>query len=245
MAKLVYDNKLDDIIYSHTKNINGKEVRNYRTGRKVGLMLFSIKHPEAFIIKSITGIKSYGGNQSWFPKYWARKAGCGATSAANIMAYLAETRAEFAKLYEQKSKSKEDYIRHMEVLFDYVKPGPMGVNHVDKYIKGVNQYVKSKGLYLKTNLLSVDKETKDNRTKKELAEFSQKAMELDAPIAFLTLSRGSELRLQDWHWITITSVQIEENHIWAIASDEGMERKFDLLLWYLTTGMHGGLIYYE
>jgi len=194
------------------------------------------------MIKENTGRVSFGGNQAWYPKYWARQAGCGATSAANIMAYLAETRAEYAKLYDQKSKLKEDYIRHMEVLFDYVRPGLMGVNHVDMYINSINKYVESRGLSLKTNLLSVDKNTKVKRTKKELTEFVQKAMEQDTPIAFLNLSRGEEVRLQNWHWITITSVQIEEKHIWAFASDEGINRKFDLLLWYLTTGMHGGLI---
>lgn len=208
-------------------------------------MLLSIKHPEAFNIKASTGGKSFGGNQEWFPKYWARKAGCGATSAANIMAYLAQTRADYINLYEHDSNRKEDFTRHMEVLFDYVKPGPMGVNHVDKYIKGVKEYAMSKGVSLVTNLLSLEKETKDKRTKKELEEFVVRAMEIDSPIGFLNLSRGEERRLQDWHWITITSVQIEENHIWAVASDEGIERRFDLLLWYMTTRMHGGLIYFE
>ncbi len=208
-------------------------------------MLYSIKYPESFIIKENTGREAFGGNQAWYPKYWARQSGCGPTSAANIMAYLADTRTEYIKLYEQKSRLKEDFIRHMEVLFEYVKPGPMGVNHVDKYINGVHNYAKSKGVFLKTNMLSVEKETISNRTKKELAEFVQKAMEQDAPIAFLNLSRGEEIHLQNWHWITITSVQVEENHIWAVASDEGKKRRFDLLLWYLTTGMHGGLIYFE
>ncbi len=206
-------------------------------------MLYSIKHPEAFIIKDNTGRESFGGNQAWYPKYWSRQSGCGPTSAANIMAYLAETREEYAKLYEQKSRLKEEFLRHMELLFHYVKPGPMGVNHVDKYIDGIHQYAKLRGLSLKTNLLSVEKETIHKRTRRELADFVQKAMEQDAPIAFLNLSRGEENHLQNWHWITITSVQIDETHIWAIASDEGEKRKFDLLLWYLTTGMHGGLIY--
>ncbi len=208
-------------------------------------MQYSITQPELFDIKDGFGRKSYGGNQAWYPKFWARRAGCGATSAANITSYLAKTRAEYNRLYEQGSRNKADFVHHMEELFEYVKPGPMGVNHVDKYIKGIEQYAKSKGISLRTNLLTAEKETKITRTKQELIEFVQKAMELDAPIAFLNLSRGEERILQDWHWITITSVQIEENHIWAIASDEGYARKFDLLLWYLTTGMHGGLIYFE
>jgi hypothetical protein len=207
-------------------------------------MLCSIKHPESFIIKENNNREAFGGNQAWYPKYWARQSGCGPTSAANIMAYLAETRAEYATLYEQKSRQKEYYVRLMEELFDYVKPGPMGVNHVDKYIIGVHRYAKSKGVLLKPNLLSVERETMGDRKKKELAEFVQRAMEQDAPIAFLNLSRGHEIQLQNWQWSTITSVNIEENHIWAIASDEGRERKFDLLLWYMTTGMHGGLIYF-
>jgi hypothetical protein len=61
----------------------------------------------------------------------------------------------------------------------------------------------------------VERETMGDRKKKELAEFVQRAMEQDAPIAFLNLSRGHEIQLQNWHWITITSVNIEENHIWT------------------------------
>lgn len=207
-------------------------------------MLYSINHPEVFIIRENINKEAYGGNQAWYPKYWARQSGCGPTSAANIMAYLAETRAEYSNLYEQKSQYREDFVSHMEVLFDYVKPGPMGVNHVDKFINGVHIYANSKGLSLKSYLLSVESKTIGKRDKKELSEFVQTAMEQDAPIAFLNLSRGAEIHLQNWHWITITSVQIEENHIWAVASDEGRKRRFDLLLWYMTTGMHGGLIYF-
>ena len=205
-------------------------------------MIMSLKFPELFHIKEENGRDSFGGNQAWYPRYWSRKAGCGATSAANIMSYLAGTRADYANLYSYKSRDKSDYIHHMEELFEYVKPGPMGVNHVDKFVKGVHNYSKSKGLQLKMQVLSVERESKLNRSQKELREFVKQAMELDSPIAFLNLSRGAENRLQDWHWITITSVQMEDNHIWCYASDEGYQRKFDLLLWYRSTKMHGGLI---
>lgn len=209
-------------------------------------MKFTIKHPEYLMIEeSLLNKDSFGGDQAWYPKAWARKAGCGATCAANITAYLALTREKYASLYQQTSKSRDDFLKHMEELYRYVKPGPMGVNHIEKYKKGVLKYAKAKGVTLQGNTLSTEKNTKHQRSAEELIRFTKNAMLADSPIAFLNLSRGDETHLQDWHWITITSTRMEEGSILATASDEGKVREFDLLLWYVTTTMHGGLVYFE
>jgi hypothetical protein len=66
-------------------------------------MLCSIKHPESFIIKENNNREAFGGNQAWYPKYWARQSGCGPTSAANIMAYLAETEQNMQRFMSKKA----------------------------------------------------------------------------------------------------------------------------------------------
>jgi len=119
----------------------------------------------------------------------------------------------------------------------------MGVNHINIFIDGIKAYALNKGVDISIKSLSVDKKTRKNRSIEDLKEFTKKGLEGNSPIAFLALSRGKEHRLQNWHWITITSIVINGDQVIAKASDEGLIRQFDLSLWYMTTKMHGGLIY--
>lgn len=209
-------------------------------------MNVSIKNPEIFnIYNPLQEQNFFGGNQEWYHKKWNKDSGCGPTSAANITAYLALTREKCRKLYEGRSMEQSEFTAHMEKMFHYVTPGPMGVNSLDKYINGFMDYVKEKEVTLTPRVLSVDKATFKKRNVKELEEFVIAGLNSDCPLAFLNLSKGAETRLQGWHWITITQAIIDEDDIIAIASDEGKKREFSLKLWYLTTKMHGGLIYFN
>ena len=78
----------------------------------------------------------------------------------------------------------------------------------------------------------------------ELIEFVRAGLAADCPVAFLNLTRGRVKNLQAWHWITITSADLEEGSLMACASDEGKKNCFDLKLWYLSTRMRGGLVYF-
>ncbi|BCN29471.1 hypothetical protein [Anaeromicropila herbilytica] len=208
-------------------------------------MKLTIQKPELFtIVDNLSKNTSFGGNQAWYHKSWNQKSGCGPTCAANITAYLAHTRKGYEKLYKSSSMEKSDFLQHMNDLFEYITPGPMGVNTIDKFLIGARKFAEDRGVQLEMKALSVDKSTKKLRSREELVNFLEEAFHKDAPIAFLNLSVGEETRLQNWHWITITEVEIWDDTIMAIASDEGDLRVFDLLLWYQTTKMHGGLIYF-
>jgi hypothetical protein len=61
----------------------------------------------------------------------------------------------------------------------------------------------------------------------------------------LTLSRGHVKNLQNWHWITVVAAELDENRLMADASDEGRQVRFDLRLWYLSTLLGGGLVYFS
>lgn len=209
-------------------------------------MTVSITKPELLtIIDSIEQKTYFGADQEWYEKNWGKKAGCGATCASNITAYLAQTREPFRALFKPYSMEKKSFVLHMDECFRYISPGIMGVNHVDKFTKGFNHLARARGVDLKLKVFSIDNTSLKKRNPKKLKEFIIEGLQSDSPVAFLNLSRGEETNIQPWHWITITEADIQNDSIIATASDEGKAIEFDLLKWYLTTHLHGGLIYVE
>jgi hypothetical protein len=208
-------------------------------------MVISIKNPQHFNITDSSGRTTYGGDQEWYIKNWHQRAGCGPTSATNLIAYLALTNSNKRFLYDYKTVDKQNFSYQMETLFNYVTPGAMGVNHIEMFINGMKTYSEDREIPIQVHSFSVDKKTLKSRNRTDLIDFIKKGLSNDCPLAFLALSRGKESRMQNWHWITITSVDIMDDAIIATASDEGRIRHFDLQLWYETTKMHGGLIYID
>ena len=207
-------------------------------------MRISIEKPELLTIKDgHTNGASFGSNQAWYKRHWAKRAGCGACCAANLTTYLAKTRSSLRPLYSQPTTNKSDFINHMEDLFKYIKPGLLGVNKLSKFSDGLLKYAKDRNVEIEIHIFNIDDYKFKTRNICALTTFVKSALDSDSPIAFLNLSRGNEKRLQNWHWITITSVEIIENKLIATASDEGIKRTFDLSLWFLTSRKHGGLIY--
>jgi hypothetical protein len=132
----------------------------------------------------------------------------------------------------------------MDDLFKYVTPGMKGVNHISKLSEGILSFAKSRGVTITPHSFSLEDAALDQRDRSALRNFVQNALDADSPIAFLSLNSGSELNLQKWHWITITSATFKDQQLIATATDEGRQRIFDLELWYSTTKMHGGLVYF-
>lgn len=209
-------------------------------------MVVSIANSEILTVTDPrTKLSTFGGAQEWYASQWQRKAGCGPTCAANLTAYLALTRPELRSLYRGEDCNRDAFLRHMNEVYPFVKPGLAGLNRVERFSEGVVAFAASRGISLTPHVCSV----KSNRTPKrpgesELFAFVEAGLRADCPIAFLNLSRGNENKLQSWHWISITSANMEEDRLIACASDEGRLIEFDLLLWYLSTTMRGGLVYF-
>lgn len=209
-------------------------------------MIVSVACPNVLTIADeLSPQKSFGGNQEWYAEDWGRKAGCGPTCAANITAYLALTRPALRRLYAGDQMSRGQFAAHMETLFRYVTPGSMGLNRLDMYTQGMDSYTKSLGLRLQAHVFDVPGNLNRARPSADaLADFVQAGLVSDCPLAFLNLSNGKVRNLQGWHWITITGADMADGVLLAQASDEGREIRFDLRLWFLTTRMRGGLIYF-
>lgn len=209
-------------------------------------MIVSVLHPEVLTItEEESQHTTFGGDQEWYRDEWHRQAGCGPTSAANVTAYLALTRPELRGLYAGEDMRKGPFSAHMEDVYQFVTPGSMGLNRVEMYTRGVEEFARSRGISLKAHAFEVcGNMCKGRQTAREMAEFVREGLASDCPVAFLNLTKGRVRNLQSWHWITITSADIGEASLTACASDEGSERCFDLRLWYLSTRMRGGLVYF-
>ena len=174
----------------------------------------------------------YGGNQDWYSTYFKRLAGCGPTTASTITMY------ELNKS-NYKNYSKKEFILLMNELWNYITPGMMGVDKVEKYQKGYNKYLKTSSLELSNSkILEFNNSGID-----DIKEYIEEALKLDHPIAFLNLNNGSEKQIDSWHWTTIVSIEYINDNIIVEICDEGLLKKFNLTKW-LNTSSNGSLIYY-
>ncbi|GHV26527.1 hypothetical protein FACS18948_2390 [Clostridia bacterium] len=212
-------------------------------------MTVSISRPEILAITDETSqSSSFGCNQNWYADKRQRMAGCGPTCAANIMAYLALSRSELRALYSGDVMTKAQISIHMDEIYKFVTPGNMGLNRLEVFTRGVEDFAFSRGLYLRTHVFEVRGKMSRNRLPvSELTEFVHASLANDCPVAFLNLDNGRVNNIQSWHWVTITSANIadkNDTNLSVCASDEGLEVCFDLKQWYMSTRLRGGLVYF-
>jgi hypothetical protein len=148
-------------------------------------------------------------------------------------------------LYAGEDMRKAAFSAHMEDVYKFVTPVVMGLNRLEMFTDGTEEFARSRGLSLRAHVFEVHGNMHRGRPQvHELADFVRAGLESDSPVAFLNLTKGRVKNLQGWHWITITGADMDDDHLTASASDEGKLIHFDLRLWYLSTRMRGGLVYF-
>lgn len=150
----------------------------------------------------------YGGNQDWFPGKWQRKAGCGSTSGANIAAYYAANCNDMVNIYtgDITHFDQNEYIKEMEEMYKYMTPGPFGYPYVSKFAEQFVLFCKERGISLTSHIYEKFKSTEG------AYEFVKENIQKEIPIALLILfHRAPELKEDNWHWITITGYEEDEN----------------------------------
>ncbi|MGD9568280.1 MAG: hypothetical protein AB7V48_08130 [Sedimentibacter sp.] len=195
----------------------------------------SIKNLEYFeILDEVTSKKYYGCNQEWYKKPWQRMAGCGPTVATNII------------LYSRKNIgiSKNESLMIMNEMWEHVTPTIKGVNSTNIFYDGLVSYSKSKNKKLCYDAVDVPKKKKMRPSFEKVVDFIKFSLKNDIPLAFLNLCNGEEVCLDKWHWVTLVSLEYEEDLSGAVIEilDEGIKKNIDLLLWYNTTTLGGGFI---
>lgn len=180
----------------------------------------------------------YGCNQAWYATDWQRRAGCGPSAACNIVCYL----TRLGKLFH----SKEKWIAMMEESWKYVTPTKRGIPTTNLFCDSMLSYTKSKGMNVEYERLDLPEDQRHRPSLQEVVGFIARALCKDAPVAFLNLCNGKETNLDAWHWVTIISLTYAEDgsQVFINVLDEGLIKKIDLALWYKTTTLGGGFVYF-
>lgn len=172
----------------------------------------------------------YGGDQAWFKKEWQRQSGCASTSGANLAVYYAMNFKEMRDLFPGNTHNikQEEYLKTMEAMFQYMKPGIIGFPYATKFAKRFIGFCLSKNIEIRPHVL------KKWASTKIASDFITTAIDNGHPIALLILfHRRKELRNDNWHWVTITGYTKDNGVLnQVILSNEGRRQvvSTDILL---------------
>jgi hypothetical protein len=172
-------------------------------------MRAALSNLEYFALRDAEGGETVkGGDQDWYASWWRRMAGCGPTTAANVILYLRNAR-DAADPRGAALRDRREFIRLMDRVWKYVTPGRGGVNTTMKLRQGIAGYSGAEGLRLRTEALDIDDAPGARPQLARIVEFIRAGLERDLPVAFLNLHNGLELQLEKWHWVTITGMDYE------------------------------------
>lgn len=189
------------------------------------------------------GALSYGAHQLWYPTWLGRMGGCGPTAASNLLWYLSATRpAECAALFTGDGRKRADMQRLMEAVWPYITPGFRGVDKASMLTEGALRYGADRGVALRARTLEIPAKAAWRPTSMDVYDFLAKAFADDLPIAFLNLSNGALPNLDNWHWVTLTSV---DEALQAEMYDQSHRQRIDLALWLRTTKNGGAFVALE
>lgn len=203
---------------------------------------YSINNKNLFRIEEeVTKGIFYGSNQDWYGSKWQRMSGCGPSTVANIVYYI----------YHAKNNgptdpvlTKEGILKLMDEIWKYVTPSLGGVSSTAMLRKGVEKYKNEKNITLILDSIDIPKKVPQRPASDKVIDFIKAALEKDSPVAFLNLERGEIEILDSWHWVTITSLNIdsEDGTAYAEILDSGEVKQINLLQWLKTTKLGGGFV---
>ena len=207
------------------------------------MVIRTIKYRDIFKIMDEDALTTYYGcDQEWYMTEWQRKSGCGPTVVTNIVYYLKCMRSRSSQ--ELPTLTKSNAILMMEDVWQQVTPTMHGIPTTKLLYDSVENYSKSKALNIKLGFINIQEDLLLRPDLKQLLLFLDKALCNNTPIAFLNLDNGDEKQLDSWHWVTIISLEYEEDENTAVIDilDNGIIKKIDLAKWFHTTLLGGGFV---
>lgn len=204
-------------------------------------MSHSLTRPEVLTLIGPGGETYRGGDQEWYPDLWQRRAGCGPTTAAALLAYLSQTRPALAPLRPLAGGTRTGFAQYMQALWPYVTPGARGLDKPESLVLGCRSFALSRGCRLEGEILKIPRRREDRPTPAACRNFLLRALDNDCPVAFLNYSNGSLPNLDSWHWVPLIALTEGEEVLLCTVLDEGAEKVIDLALWLETTLLGGAL----
>lgn len=200
-------------------------------------MQASIRDINGLTISAKEGL-FHGADQDWFSTVWRRKAGCGPTTASNILRYMKER-----ALLTRSGGTKQEMQGLMEWVWEYITPGVFGLNSTELFREGMDKLLRELNSPLCCRVLDVPADARQRPSIRQTADFFRQAFEADSPVAFLNLDRGALPGLESWHWVSLIAMNYQEHKLTATAADNGQLLQLDIGLWLETTKRSGGFVY--
>ena len=206
--------------------------------------ILSIQEPDAFHIVDDSGRPSRGCDQDWYGSEWQRASGCGPSVASGILYYLHRTKRIHLPFDVD---GKSDCIGLMESVWKHVTPTSNGVDTVERFRTGVQDFARSIGQALLCRTLEIPSKKADRPDLGEMTRFLASGLRLDCPVAFLNLSSGRVRKIESWHWMTIVALKTgpESDDAQSLIFDGTASIWIDLAKWHATSALGGGFVYFE
>ena len=199
----------------------------------------AILFPEAMcLVEPVSGQVSWGANQLWYGDLWQRKAGCGPSTAASLIFYQKQKQ----RLLQRKPllSSRQCLLDQMMEMWNYIQPGPGGVNRVAQFTEGLEKYRAAQNLNFEISALAIAEDPSQRCGWPQVSQFLETALKQDEPVAFLNLCAGEEKRIDEWHWVMISTLNPETGIITFL--DESKIKEAALALWLRSTTKRGGFV---
>ncbi|MGH0052774.1 MAG: hypothetical protein ACQ5SW_05215 [Sphaerochaetaceae bacterium] len=195
--------------------------------------ILSLTHPTYLQINDGKRGVYYGADQEWYSQSWQRRAGCGPTTASNLVLYnLGKEKGTPA------AGNKGQVIELMQQIWEYVTPTLMGVHLVSQFTNGLTASLPTYTITGHVAGLSLPKARNIRPPFTSVIDFIKESLMQDQPVAFLNLHHGAVQNLDSWHWVTIVALDAEQGMVQVY--DGGKQWMINLALWYETTPRAGG-----
>ena len=80
-------------------------------------MPYKLSHPEYLTLTGPDGTRYRGGDQEWYHDLWQRRAGCGPTTAAALLSYLAQAHPVLASMAPGEAHTQAGFLAYMEAVW--------------------------------------------------------------------------------------------------------------------------------
>lgn len=202
-------------------------------------MRTSLLRMDGMDIRLSSGGLMHGVDQDWYSGYWQRKAGCGPSTASNMLRYFGPRAA-----MRQATHSRQDMVDLMHGVWGYVTPGMRGLNSTQMFSQGMDTLLKEQGSALRCHSLDIPASQQGRPDKAQVTRFIREGLAADSPVAFLNLHRGQLMNLENWHWVTLISLEEGPGgQLFAQAIDNGRALRLDMGLWLDSSKLGGGFVY--
>ena len=185
--------------------------------------------------------ETLGANQYWFPQKFAALSGCGPTTAAEILAQLTKQYPIAMQGLPPESfgvLERKSFVRFMQEVREYVKPGVMGLTDIDFYTDQTINYARSCGVNLKG--IQID----SNIDAKAAYQTVIETIDAGRPLALLILTNPNpDIREFTWHWMTIIGYDKRKGSI--IIATHGHMHTLDFShVWVNGAGHKAGIVHF-